>query len=80
LVLLPFILNIIFNLAFSPIQFTLQNNLLAAFDIILVWGTLIWMLAAIYPHAKWVAYANIPYFLWASFATFLQLNITYLNW
>lgn len=79
LVLLPFILNIIFNLAFTPLQFGLQNNLLAAVDIILVLGTLIWLMVAIYPHAYWVVYANIPYLLWVSFATVLQLTITYLN-
>ena len=79
-VLLPFILNLIFNFAFSPIQFRLQNNLLAAIDILLVLGTLIWTMAAIYPHARWIAFANIPYLLWVLFATILQLTITYLNW
>ncbi len=80
LVLLPFVLNLIFNVAFSPIQFTLQNNFLAFLDILLVLGTLIWALLAIYPYAPWVAYVNIPYLLWVFFATILQTNITYLNW
>ena len=78
-ILLPFILNFIFNLIFTPIQFGLQNNLLAAVDILLVLGTLIWAIIAIYPHAKWIAYVQIPYLLWVSFATILQLTITYLN-
>jgi translocator protein len=80
LVLLPFVLNIIFNLAFSPIQFRLQNNLLAAVDILLVLATLIWAMMAIYPHARWIALVNIPYLFWVLFATALQLTITYLNW
>ena len=80
LVLLPFILNLIFNLAFTPIQFRLQNNLLAAVDILLVLGTLIWAMVAIYPHAKWIALVNVPYLLWVLFATGLQLTVTYLNW
>lgn len=79
IVLLPFILNIIFNLAFTPLQFGLQNNLLAAIDILLVLGTLIWLMVAIHPYAAWVTYANIPYLLWVGFATFLQITITYLN-
>jgi benzodiazapine receptor len=79
-VILPFILNLIFNFAFSPIQFTLQNNLLAAVDILLVLGTLIWAMIAIYPHAKWIMYMQIPYLVWVSFATVLQLMVTYLNW
>jgi benzodiazapine receptor len=79
-VLTPFVLNLIFNFAFSPLQFGLQNNLLAFIDIIFVLGTLIWALIAIHPYAPWVTYANIPYLLWVTFATFLQANITYLNW
>lgn len=80
LVLLPFVLNLIFNVAFSPIQFTLQNNFLAFLDIVLVLTTLVWALLAIYPYAPWVAYVNIPYLLWVIFATILQANVTYLNW
>jgi translocator protein len=80
MVVLPFILNLIFNFAFTPIQFGLQNNFLAAVDILLVLGTLVWAMVAIYPHAKWIAYIQIPYLLWVAFATVLQLTITYLNW
>lgn len=80
IVALPFILNLFFNFIFTPIQFRLQSNLLAAIDIVLVLGTLIWALIAIWPHAKWITYANIPYVLWVMFATTLQLTITYLNW
>ena len=80
IVALPFVLNLVFNFAFTPLQFGLKNNYLAALDILLVLGTLIWALIAVWPHARWVVYANIPYFLWVSFATVLQLTITYLNW
>ncbi len=82
IVALPFVLNLIFNFAFTPLQFGIKNNLLAAIDILLVLGTLIWALYAIWnamPELRWVVYANIPYFLWVSFATVLQLTITYLN-
>jgi len=78
-ILIPFILNLIFNLSFTYFQFTLQNNYLAALDILLVLGTLIWALIAIYPHIRWVALINIPYLLWVCFATVLQLTITFLN-
>src|SRR3989344_332427 len=52
-VVLPFILNLIFNLSFTYFQFGLQNNLLAALDIILVLGTLVWALVAIFPYVSW---------------------------
>ena len=78
-VALPFILNLIFNIIFTPIQFGLKNNLLALIDIVLVLVTLIWAMVAIYPHAKWITYIQIPYLLWVSFAIILQITVTYLN-
>lgn len=78
-VLLPFGLNLVFNALFTPVQFGLRSNWLASADIILVLVTLIWALVAIYPHARWVAYVNIPYLLWVCFATVLQFSITALN-
>lgn len=79
MVLLPFILNLLFNLVFTPIQFGLRNNWLAALDIVLVWVTLVWALAVIRQHIPWVTYANLPYLVWVSFASVLQFSITWLN-
>lgn len=82
MIALPFALNLLFNFLFTPLQFGLKNNLLAAIDIVLVLGTLIWALTTLWnahPELRWVVYANIPYLLWVSFATVLQLTITYLN-
>ena len=78
-VFLPFILNLIFNFSFTPLQFGFQSNTLAAIDILLVLGTLAWAMVAIYPYARWITYIQTPYLLWVSFATVLQLTITYLN-
>ncbi len=78
-IVLPFALNIIFNILFITIQFGLQNNVLAAVDILLVLGTLIWGMKVVYSKAKWVTYVNIPYLLWVGFATVLQITITILN-
>ena len=78
-VLLPFALNLVFNAAYTPIQFGLRNNLLASVDILLVLGTLIWAMRVIWHPARWVALSNIPYLLWVGFATVLQLSITWLN-
>jgi benzodiazapine receptor len=82
LVALPFVLNLIFNFSFAPIQFGLKNNLLAAMDILLVVSTLLWALSALWiaaPDLRWIVYANIPYLLWGTFATAVQLTITYKN-
>ena len=79
MIALPFILNVFFNLAFTPLQFGLKSNALASVDIVLVLVTLVWALWVIYPYMPWVSYINMPYLAWVSFATVLQLTITYLN-
>lgn len=76
---LPFILNIFFNLIFTTLQFGLKNNYLASIDILLILSTLIWAMVVIFPVSKFIFYMQIPYVLWVSFATVLQLTITYLN-
>ena len=78
-VVLPFLLNLVCNVAFTPLQFGLRSNMLAAVDILLVLGTLIWSMIVIWRRIRWVALAQIPYLLWVTFATVLQLTITYLN-
>lgn len=80
MVTLPFILNIVFNIAFRPLQSGLRNNLLGAIDIALILGTIIWAMIAIWPYMKWVALMQIPYLIWVCIATTLQFSITYLNW
>jgi tryptophan-rich sensory protein len=79
---LPFLLNVIFNFAFTPLQFGLKNNFLALIDILLVLGTLIWALWGLWHFSsnfRWIVYINIPYLIWVLFATILQITITYLN-
>jgi len=79
LVALPFAINLVANLIFTPIQFGLRNLPLAAVDILVVWGTIVWMMLSIWPHHRWVAAAQVPYFVWVSIATVLQLSITWMN-
>jgi len=76
---LPFAINLIANLIFTPIQFGMRNLDLAAIDILIVWATILWMIFAIWPHYRWVSFAQIPYFIWVSMATVLQLSITWNN-
>jgi tryptophan-rich sensory protein len=79
MVVVPFALNLLFNVAFTPIQFGLRNFMLASIDIVLVLVTLIWALHLIYPYALWVALINLPYLAWVLFATLLQITITVMN-
>ncbi len=79
MIALPFVLNLIFNFAFTSLQFGLKNNYLAAVDILLILGTLVWAMIVIRPYAPWITYIQIPYLLWVCFATVLQLTVTWLN-
>ena len=80
LVALPFAINLVANVIFTPIQFGMRNLPLAAIDILIVWVTIIWMMIAVWRYYRWVAVAQAPYFVWVSLATMLQLSITAMNW
>lgn len=78
-VAVPFVVNLVANLVFTPVQFGLRNLTLASLDILVVWGSIIWLAVAIWEHHRWVAIAQVPYFGWVSTATVLQLSITWMN-
>lgn len=74
---LPFAINLVANLIFMPIQFGMRNLPLAAADILILWATIIWMSVTIWPVYRGVSVTQIPYFVWISLATELQLSITW---
>lgn len=78
-IVIPFVINLIANGLFTYLQFKLKNNLLAALDIIIVLGTIIWTMILIWPNYHWVTYMQIPYLIWVTFATYLQIGVTVLN-
>ncbi|HBH51342.1 MAG TPA: tryptophan-rich sensory protein [Planctomycetaceae bacterium] len=78
-VAVPFAINLVANLIFTPIQFGLRNLDLAALDILVVWSSLVWLIVAIWPHFRWISVAQVPYLIWVSIATVLQWSITWNN-
>ncbi len=76
---LPFGINLLANIVFTPIQFGLRNLPLASVDILVVLVTIPWLMAATWRHHRWVAAAQLPYLAWVSTATALQLSITIMN-
>ncbi len=79
LVVLPFWINAVANIIFTPLQFGLRNNILALIDIVIVLVTIIWSIVAIWPHNKYLAIAFVPYGIWVAIATTLQTYITLNN-
>src|SRR5581483_11555959 len=49
----PFAVNLVANLLFTPIFSGLRNVPLAAVDIVIVWATIIWMLLSVWPVYRW---------------------------
>jgi tryptophan-rich sensory protein len=78
-ILIPFVINLLANGLFTYFQFKLKNNLLASLDIVVVLATIILTITMIWPYYHWVAYLQIPYLIWVTFATYLQFGVTILN-
>jgi benzodiazapine receptor len=79
-ILAPFVVNLIANALYTPLQFGLQSFVLAVADILVVWVSIIAIMVVMWNRARWVSYAQSPYLLWVSFATVLQVTIAWLNW
>ncbi len=78
-VLIPIVINLVVNFAFTPIQFGLRNFELALVDIILTLLTIGWSMWAIWPFSWLASAALIPYLIWVCIATVLQFSITVMN-
>jgi len=79
MVLVPVAINVVTNIAFTPIQFGLRNLPLATADILVVLVTIVWTMVLVWPNARWIALALVPYLAWVSTASVLQISITVMN-
>lgn len=70
-------LNLFLNFLWSAIFFAMQNPLLAFFELILLWLSIIAMIFTTYRINKTSSYLLIPYFLWVSFAGILNYLIAF---
>jgi benzodiazapine receptor len=77
--LVPILLNLFFNLVFTPVQFGLRNFPLACVVVVGVCLTAIWSAIALFPHSRVLSIALLPYIVWTATASVLQIQITLLN-
>ena len=70
-------INLILNALWSYLFFGLQKPLFAFYDIILLWISIVGMLVVSYKINKASFYMLIPYFLWVSFASYLNWLIAF---
>ena len=67
------------NLSWSSVFFGMKNIPLALLIIILMWISILFTIIIFYKHSKIAAILLIPYFLWVSFATYLNFGFFILN-
>ena len=80
IVLVPLVINLAANIAFTPILFGMRNLPLASADIVVVLGTIgWWMLLLLRPGSVWIAVVLAPYLIWVATASVLQFSITFAN-
>jgi len=74
-----FILQLVLNLLWSLVFFGLHSPLLALITIFLLWISIFMTIKYFYKISKVASYLLIPYLLWVSFASILNLAIVILN-
>jgi tryptophan-rich sensory protein len=74
-----FLVQLLLNFGWSFCFFYFKMIGLALVEIVVLWSTIVFMLARFYKLKPLAAYLNIPYLLWVSFATVLNAAYFYLN-
>ena len=79
LAILIFFLQLLLNFAWSFIFFYFNMIGIALIEIVLLWIGIIIMSVLFYKIKPMAAYINIPYFIWVTFATILNVSYYLLN-
>ena len=72
-------LHLLFNAAWTPFFFGLKQPGLALADIILLWLTLVTLLGKFWKESRRAYWLWLPYFVWVSFAAYLNAGFWWLN-
>ncbi|MBI2405804.1 tryptophan-rich sensory protein [Candidatus Microgenomates bacterium] len=78
-VLTLFFIQLGLNALWSILFFGLKNPTLAFIEIVALWITIFLTIKYFYPISKLAAYLLVPYILWVSFASVLNVAIVLLN-
>ena len=71
--------NLVINLIWPILFFRFELLLVAAYWLVLLIISLIYLLVLLYREKKVLAYINVPYLLWCFFALYLNIMIYLLN-
>lgn len=71
--------QLVLNVLWSVLFFGLHNPFAAFVEILLLWLAIFWTIILFYKLSRAAAYLLIPYFVWVSFAAYLNFAIWRLN-
>ena len=74
-----FVIQLILNLAWSPIFFGMKEPLIALVVIVVMWLLILLTIISFSKVDKLASYLLVPYISWVSFATILNASVVYLN-
>ena len=74
-----YLFQLVLNFLWSFIFFKYHAIGIAAIEIVVLWLSILTMIIMFYKNNKWAALINIPYLLWVSFASVLNISIYLLN-
>ena len=74
-----YFIQLIFNLGWSVLFFTLHRPLLAIVDLVILWVLVCVMIVRFAHWSRLAALAQLPYLLWLTFAGYLNAGIIVLN-
>ncbi|MDZ4756705.1 MAG: TspO/MBR family protein [Bacteroidota bacterium] len=77
--LMIFGVQLFFNFWWSIIFFSFHLIILSVVDILLIWGLIIYMIIIFKKINPVASYLQIPYLIWVTFATLVNISIWYLN-
>lgn len=72
-------IQLFFNFAWSIVFFSVRAYLFAFIWLLILWALIIWMIVLFSRCDRLAARLQIPYFLWVTFAAYLNLMIFLLN-
>lgn len=74
-----FLIQLILNIFWSIAFFGLKSPLLGLIDILLLWMAILLTILTFFKVSRWAGLLLIPYLLWVSFATLLNVFLWILN-
>lgn len=78
-IIIVFAINAVLNVLWSFCFFTLKSPMLALYEVVLLWLSIVSIMVVIAPFSPHGALALLAYLAWVSFAAFLNFTVVKLN-